>query len=89
MMPAIVEIEWVDSASRHGWADDDDLEKTGLMRFATVGFVLAESDEWIKVSEAFNLDSGEDISSKYGCIHTIPKINITKRTELVAERPPS
>ena len=86
MIPAIVEIEWADAATRHGWTDEDDLEKSALMRFGTVGYVLAESDEWLKISEGFCLDPGAKASSKYGCITTIPKNGIIKRTEIVPER---
>ncbi len=72
-------IEWVDSATTHGWHD----EQAAPLNIVSVGIVVEDCKEYISLTEArvLNPPAGAKTLS-FGCTTAIPKSAITKRKVL-------
>jgi len=68
----IMEIEWIDSSTKHGWDNDPN---PGAVAIRSVGYVTEETSDHITLSESIALPS---TASTYGCQTSIPKVAITK-----------
>ena len=90
MPDRIVEVEWEDTASTHGWQKHDEMPETWLIR--TVGYVDREDDVGVRLYEARSISdtSGkvhrEQRARDYGCATMIPRSAIRKVTELTRKR---
>ena len=75
-LPELVEIQWLDSNTGHGWQTDrevSDLEPAWIM---STGYVVFENDAQLQLS-----GSVADSDGKWSCVTAIPKIVIrTRRT---------
>lgn len=84
----IVEVEWEDSASTHGWQVHKDMPETWLV--LTVGYVDREDDEGIRLYEARGFTppayKGTGQSRDYGCATMIARSAIRKVTDLGPKR---
>ena len=82
----LVEIEWVDTLSRHAWSTLDELPTQAWM-IRSVGYVTQDNDEGIVIVEARASGDSEDaISKSYGCATFIPRSAIQKVTTLSRKR---
>ena len=84
MAERIVEVEWEDTLTRHGWSGSDELPKK-CWQIRSVGYVIQDDDVGIVVvearGEAPNLDTKD-----YGCATMIPRSAIRKVTELLRKQ---
>lgn len=75
-------VEWVDSSSRHGWHDRDELLKdTSLMMSITVGILTRETNDLVAL--AFSV--GDHGKGDFQCEMTIPKVVIKRMRRLKVE----
>ena len=65
----VVEVEWIDSHSEHGWSSD--VPYPGLIR--SVGYVLRDDDTGLTLTESIDLEPG---TSAYGCSMAIPRVAV-------------
>lgn len=72
--PPIIEIEWEDARTDHGWHDEEDI-KTGLALVYDVGFLLDRSKKSITIADRFTRTEAGD---SFGCHHVIPRVCIKK-----------
>ena len=84
MPERIVEVEWLDTLTRHAWSDHDQLP-TQAWNIRSVGYVTQDDDTGLVVVEARGKD-GSSVSQQYGCATFIPRSAISKVTELTRKR---
>ena len=71
----IIEIEWKDITFYPGHYEAEDLKKYGLKIEKTIGYLIEENKELIKI--AMTKEKTED--DKIADIYVIPKVNIIKK----------
>ena len=76
----VVEITWIDSASRHGWTDRNDVDDIALIH--SVGFLVRETKDVIVISTSFHEEDFADPLS-------VPKVAIRSRRNLKWQPPKS
>lgn len=76
--PRIVYVEWVDAVAHSSW---DTTQKLHVDVCETVGFLVAEEDEFIGVAAAISEDR-EEKDLKVNAVITIPKAWIRKKRYL-------
>lgn len=81
--PEIVYLEWVDSGWRSGWMSREDAMDSKVYVCSTVGFMLTEDDNIVVVSQSIGKAGGTD---DVQAMLSIPKVAITRRIQLRAER---
>ena len=70
--PPIVEVEWVDSWSAHGWRNKADhidhhgAPYNGVMH--TIGFLVERNKEWLRTAGSYD---GND-TVQWNCLQSIP-----------------
>ena len=84
MAERIVEVEWVDTLTRHAWSSSDELP-TKCWQIRSVGYVVQDDDVGIVVVEARGDASDLDVKD-HGCATMIPRSAIRKVTELTRKR---
>jgi len=76
----ILKIDWIDSASEHGWLSTQEVEDLeGLGKCQTVGYFVKETKNSISIAQNRSTDH---IHCPFGEIITIPKVAIIKKREL-------
>ena len=83
MTERIVEVEWDDSALRHGWEDRDGLRQT-VAHCITYGVVEHDDEDGILL--LFQTSTYADGDRGYCCSSVIPRSAIRKVTELGKKR---
>ena len=70
----IVEVDWVDSASIHGWADPDSTDDFSLSTMAckSVGYVFKNTADRLVINQAVDKATGNTLATS-----VIPAIAIT------------
>ena len=71
----VIQFEWKDSTFYPGFYKYERVHEYGLKRMETVGFLIEETKEWIKIAQT-NEVTEENTISDFICI---PKVNIIKR----------
>ena len=74
----IILIEWKDSTFYPGFYKYETVNQYGLKRMETIGFLIEETKEWIKVAQT-NEITEENTISDFICI---PKVNIIKKKHI-------
>ncbi len=78
--PPIVEVDWIDSFSNHGWEDRkrrlSDAEQYGAGTCKSVGYLTQDGDEYIRLTDS--LSANDNVS----CDTCIPKFAIVERRTL-------
>ena len=80
----IVEVEWEDTLTRHGWSSSDELP-TQAWLIHSVGYVTQDDKAGLVVVEARG-ESASGVGKDYGCATFIPRSAIRKVTELSRRR---
>lgn len=80
MAERVVEVEWEDSNSSHGWGYDQDLP--GFLAIISVGMVLRDDDAGMLLVESWVKPPVPDGQKPYACSTAIPRSAIRKVTEL-------
>ena len=82
MAERIVEVEWTDISTTHGWHKK--AQESGPSPCRTVGYVLEENDMYLTVVESLdNSETPDGVeSNNLGCTTSIPRSAIRKVTEL-------
>lgn len=80
MADRIVEVQWEDSNSCHGWHREEDLPK--ILLICSVGGVVRDDEEGILLKESWPKAPMQDGQKPYGCTTAIPRSAIRKVTEL-------
>jgi hypothetical protein len=82
MSERIVEVEWEDAASTHGWHEADDLPESWTIH--SVGYVERDDGRGIRLTEGKpQLEGRQKKGARdYGCTTMIPRSAIRKVTEL-------
>lgn len=86
MSERIVEVEWEDTASTHGWQEKEDMPET--WRITSVGYVDRDDADGIRlyearsISEASVSDHSKSRKRDYGCATMIPRSAIRDVREL-------
>jgi hypothetical protein len=78
MIPRIVEIEWVDSATTRGWGAREMFLGTGIAVCRTVGYVLEHTKKQIVVVQSICIDTGnyaDSIAIPTRCIKRLRRIS--------------
>ena len=74
----IVYIEWEDAWTHRGWVQKDDIAD-GLTLIKTIGFLVSEDDDMVRVAMMRDVGAGDDV---YNYATSIPRVNIKKYLEL-------
>ncbi len=77
MLPLTI-IKWFDAIGSDGWATLKDIADTELSEHTTVGFLVEESDNAVKLTMSYD-SVNED---NYGAWVVIPKVNIIAQHEV-------
>jgi hypothetical protein len=82
MPERIVEVEWTDVSTTHGWHKKD--QESGLSPCLSVGYLVEENDEYLVLAESLDESVVPDgvTSNNLGCTTSIPRSAIRKITEL-------
>ena len=82
MAERIVEVEWLDTASTHGWHDEEDLPEAWII--TTVGYVQRDDERGVRLTEGRpHLEGRQKKGAReFGCTTMIPRSAIRKVTEL-------
>jgi hypothetical protein len=71
----MVEVDWIDSATKHGWHDKSDLPEPGDMPCLSIGYLVEDGDDRLVL--VFGIGQNE-----YLCSQLIPKSAVQKVTRL-------
>ena len=78
----LVVVEWVDSqVVQTTWSYLDELEEQKIARVCTAGYVVAETDEILTISNSVSYKDA--FPTQVGLMINIPKCAITSRTKAV------
>ena len=84
MAERIVEVEWEDATTTHGWQQKDQAANASD-KCRTVGYLLKETKQGVSLTDARVDDRGDPagvVSSSYGCTQFIPRSAIRKMRTL-------
>ena len=70
----LISVQWKDSTFYNGWYRDKVISEYGLKKMETIGFLIEETKEFIKVAQSREITEEDNISD----IICIPKVNIIK-----------
>ena len=71
----IISVQWKDSTFYQGWYRDKVINEYGLKKLETIGFLLEETKEWIKIAQSKEITEEDNVAD----FIVIPKVNIIKR----------
>jgi hypothetical protein len=74
----IIKVEWKDITFFGGHYRVEGIKEYGLKHLETIGFLIEETNEWLKIALTRETTE-EDLISDFICI---PKVNIIKRSYL-------
>jgi hypothetical protein len=80
MAERIVEVEWEDANSGHGWLRNDELPR--LLVICSLGSMIRDDKEGILLVESWAKPPVPEGQKPYGCATLIPRSAIRKVTEL-------
>ncbi len=80
MPERIVEVEWEDSNSGHGWQHESELPKSLLC--VSVGKVIRDDDDGVLITESWPKPPIQEGQRPYGCSMAIPRSAIREVREL-------
>ena len=92
MTERMVEVEWEDSASTHGWQEVEEFPEPWIIH--SIGYVERDDEQGIKLYEARSISQTSDVGHKdpkrrardYGCATAIPRSAIRHVWELRRKR---
>jgi hypothetical protein len=70
-----VEVEWIDSASDHGWIATVDLDHSRIATCATCGYLVDRSKREVRIAQSRTRDGGY---RPWGEIIAIPRVAVTR-----------
>jgi len=77
MLPLTI-VTWIDAIGADGWTSLKDIVDTELSEHTTVGFLVMETDNAVKLTMSYD-SVNED---NYGAWVVIPKVNIISQKEV-------
>lgn len=73
----ILQIDWIDSASEHGWLSTSEVEnRPTVAHCQTVGYLVKETKDVVSIAQNRDMDGTH---YPFGEIITIPKVAIKKK----------
>lgn len=75
MKHPVIEVEYIDASSSHGWGDYTETD----LRVRAIGFLVEEQEDRLIMSDSYSFD---DTTRKWRCIQEIPKVSITSWRKL-------
>ena len=77
MMPKIVSVYWIDSASHPYWQDEE--EVFSALNCHTVGFLIKENDEILVIAQSYAIDKS---AKPWADVIVIPKVSVKSQEVL-------